>query len=360
MNPSIARRFTAGPRASCGLLFAVCALWSCASDEKANPEGGTGGAAMIGGAGGVGGVARSGAGGSGASGGSGAGAGGVGASGASGSGAGGQNANGGGAGAAGTAGAGGSAGNSTSGAGGMQQMAGQAGSFGGAGETSGGANGSGGQAGTAGQAGAAGLAGNGGAGGGATGPFVCNQLTGGKLIEELFDAGFESQLDGARWQMKWQEYAHIAEWANPNSAFWNAAIESACANATASPDRVVLMVFSWTIMTYEAWHTNIVGAVNNFRSKYPNLKRIDLMTQITGPNNMLCPTPPAAGETIVVSPELQMALDEAVSEFPGIVFASPVWEAESCADFSGGGPHLTVAGNTKVAEVVTSHFAETQ
>jgi hypothetical protein len=305
---------------------------------------------MLGGAGGVGGGALSGAGGTGISGGSGAGAGG-----ASASGAGGQNASGGTAGTAGSPpGAGGGAGNSTSGAGGMQQMAGQAGSFGGAGETSGGSNGSGGRAGTAGRAG------DGGAGGGATGPFVCNQLTGGKLIEELFDGGFESQLDGARWQMKWQEYAHIEEWANPNSAFWNAQIESACANATTSPDRVVLMVFSWTIMTYEDWHTSIVGAVSNFRSKYPNLKRLDLMTQITGPNNMLCPTPPAAGETIVVSPELRMALEDAVSEFPGIVFASPVWDAESCADFNGGGPHLTVAGNTKVVEVITPHFAETQ
>jgi hypothetical protein len=353
MYPSIAGRFAAGPRASCGLFFAVCALWSCASDEKASPQGGNGGAAMIGGAGGVGGVARSGAGGTGISGGSGAGAGG-----ASGSGAGGQNASGGTAGTAGSPpGAGGGAGNSTSGAGGMQQMAGQAGSFGGAGETSGGSNGSGGQAGTAGSAGDGGA---GGAGGDATGPFVCNQLTGGKLIEEFFDAGFESQLDGARWQMKWQEYAHIEEWANPNSAFWNASIESACANATTSPDRVVLMVFSWTIMSYEDWHTNIVGAVSTFRSKYPNLKRLDLMTQITGPNNMLCPTPPAAGETIVVSPALQMALEDAVSEFPGLVFASPVWDAESCADFSGGGPHLTVAGNTKVVQVAAAHFAETQ
>jgi hypothetical protein len=355
MNPSIARRFAAGPRASCGLFFAVCALWSCASDEKASPQGGKGGAAMIGGAGGVAGVALSGAGRAGISGGSGAGAGGPGAGGASGSGAGGQSAIGGMAGAAGDPpGGGGGAGNSGSGAGGMQQVAGQAGSFGGAGQTSGGSNGSGGQAGTA------GLAGAGGAGGDATGPFVCNQLTGGKLIEELFDAGFEGELDGARWQMKWQEYAHIEEWANPDSAFWNASIESACANATTSPDRVVLMVFSWTIMTYEDWHTSIVQAVSNFRSKYPTLKRLDLMTQITGPNNMLCPTPPAAGETIVVSPELRMALEDAASEFPGIVFASPVWEAESCADFSGGGPHLTVAGNTKVVEIVASHFAETQ
>jgi hypothetical protein len=84
------------------------------------------------------------------------------------------------------------------------------------------------------------------------------------------------------------------------------------------------------------------------------------MNLLTGPNNMLCPTPPAAGETIVVSAALAAALDEVVAAFPGFVFLSPQWAARSCSDFEGGGPHLTVAGNQAAATTVSAFFAPTQ
>ncbi len=208
----------------------------------------------------------------------------------------------------------------------------------------------------------AGLGGGGTAGGAgaATGPFVCNQATGGKLIDELFIAGFEAALDGSRWQLKWKDHAAIEEWANAASTFWDAPIESACTNGSTSPDRVVFMIFSWTVTTQADWRTKITQAVNNFRNKYPSLRRIDFMGQIRGPNNMLCPTPPAAGETIVVSPELQAAMQEVAAAFPGFVFLSPAWEARSCSDFDGGGPHLTTAGNQAAAGPVAAHFAVTQ
>jgi len=189
---------------------------------------------------------------------------------------------------------------------------------------------------------------------------VCNQATGGALIDELFIAGLESGLDGARWQLKWKNAAAIEEWANAQSTFWDAPIESACTSNTTSPDRVVFMIFSWTVKTQADWQTKITQAVNNFRAEYPGLLRIDFMNQIRGPNNMLCPTPPAEGETIVVSPELQAAMQEVAVAFPGFVFLSPAWEASSCSDFQGGGPHLTTAGNMAAAGPAATHFALTQ
>jgi hypothetical protein len=120
------------------------------------------------------------------------------------------------------------------------------------------------------------------------------------------------------------------------------------------------MVFSWTVKTQADWRTKITQVVSNFKSKYPSVKRIDFINQITGPGNMLCPIPPGANETIVVSPEMKAAMDEVAAAFPGFVFLSPRWEARSCSDFNGGGPHLTTAGNMAAAGPAAAYFAKTQ
>jgi hypothetical protein len=123
---------------------------------------------------------------------------------------------------------------------------------------------------------------------------------------------------------------------------------------------MVFMIFSWTVKTQADWRTKITQTVNNFKSKYPKLRRLDFMNQIVGPGNMLCPTPPAATETIVASPELKAAMQEVAAAFPGFVFLNPLWEARTCADFQGGGPHLTAAGNMAAAQPAAMHFAMTQ
>jgi hypothetical protein len=212
--------------------------------------------------------------------------------------------------------------------------------------------GSGGGAGAAGAAGAD-------AGAGATGPFTCNQVTGVLLTSEWYNAGFENGVDNARWQIKWMEHGYIDEWANPQSTFWSAPVTSACASGTTSPDRVVLTVISWTITAEADWESNITAAVNNLKAKYPALKRVDLLTVIRGPGNMACGAP-AAGETIVMPPEEDAALAAVAAKFPGFVFVGPKFEGPNCAAFSGGGPHLTTAGNMAVARTVSAYFAGIQ
>src|SRR5204863_343843 len=84
-----------------------------------------------------------------------------------------------------------------------------------------------------------------GAGGGANGPFVCNQVTGGKLTEEWFIAGFETVVDNARWQVKWREDAYVEQWADAQSSFWTAQVDSTCATSTNAPDRLVFGTVSF-------------------------------------------------------------------------------------------------------------------
>jgi hypothetical protein len=254
------------------------------------------------------------------------------------------------------------------GAGGSTTVVSGSGGANGVGGTSGGTGGAmatGGSMGSAGGAsGPGGSAGNGG-GTDAAPPtgFVCNQVTAMTLTREWYEAGFETLVANDRWQLKAREHGYITEWSNPSSDFWNEPIESPCAQGSTNPDHVVLTVLSWApacCTTQPQWEAQVTGAINTLKSKYSGLKRIDLMTVIRGANNVLCPTPPAAGETIVIPPELDDALAAAAVQFPNFVFVAPKFEAPNCAAFSGGGPHLTTAGNTAVAKNIGAYFATIQ
>ncbi len=75
---------------------------------------------------------------------------------------------------------------------------------------------------------------------------------------------------------------------------------------------------SFKYKTQAEWRTGITQAVNNFKARWPSVRRIDLVTQIRGPNNMLCPTPPTAGETIAVPPEQDAAMADVAAALPGL------------------------------------------
>ena len=185
-------------------------------------------------------------------------------------------------------------------------------------------------------------------------------MTGGQLVEEWFIAGFEDVVDASRWQVKWRVDGYLEEWANPQSSFWTAPVDSPCAKSTTLPDRIVFPVVSWAKRARADWVKTIEQALTTFQGKYPGIRRFDLMTQVRGPGNMLCPAAPTQGETIVVPPELDDAIDDVAAAHPGFVFVGPRVEARSCSDIQGGGPHLTSAGNTAAAVPISSHFVTAQ
>jgi hypothetical protein len=185
------------------------------------------------------------------------------------------------------------------------------------------------------------------------------------LAREWFQAGFESDagISDGRWQLKAREHGYITEWANASSDFWNEAAQSPCTASSNNPDHVVLVVLSWNpacCTTQAEWQAQIDPAIANLKTKYSKLRRVDLMTVIRGPNNQLCPTPPAANETISMPKELDAALAATADKNPGFVFVAPQFAAPDCASFMGGGPHLTSAGNTAVAKDIATHFSTLQ
>jgi hypothetical protein len=201
--------------------------------------------------------------------------------------------------------------------------------------------------------------------GASTPTFVCSQVTAMTLTREWFEAGFEQTpgIVNDRWQLKARQSGYITEWANPNSDFWNHPVQSPCANGSASPDHVVLTVLSWRpacCTTQAQWEAVISSAVTTLKAKYANLKRLDLMTVIRGPQNKECPLPPVANEYIAMPEELDAGIAAVAAKFPNLVFVGPKIEAPSCAAFQGGGPHLTREGNTEVAKAIGAYFARLQ
>ncbi len=207
-------------------------------------------------------------------------------------------------------------------------------------------------------AGAAGSMIQGGSGGsaGAAG-FVCSQVQGLTLTRQWYLAGFEAGVVDGEWQMKAAQSAYVDEWAKSDSPFWNTPLESPCQNGSTQPDRVVFVVLSWTIMTQNDWQIAVQGAVDAIQAKYAGVRRIDLMTIIRGPDNQACGDPNAYAESTHIPAPLDAALAQVAAASPTLVHVAPQFAVDDCSDFEGVGPHLTAAGNAKLAAEIAASFA---
>ncbi len=252
------------------------------------------------------------------------------------------------AGAAGSAAGGGGAGSVTGGAAGSSAQAGQAGSGG----MSGGAGGTGGGAGTSGSAGAGGSA-------GAPTSFACSQLTGPNVAGEWFDAGFETAVGNAKWQVKAPHHSFVEDWANPDHDVWldsncqgtytNCETKSKCEGAT--PDRVLFVTQQGDYLNtpQATWESLINSAITTLKSKYPGLKRVELLTFVRSPEGENC-----GGET-TVSPLLDAAQKAVADASAGFVTVGPHLTASACNLFSGP-PHMNAQGNAEIAAQLAGHY----
>jgi hypothetical protein len=193
----------------------------------------------------------------------------------------------------------------------------------------------------------------GGASGGDVGPpsaagFTCNQLVGPSPMYQWFNGGFLKHpgIDPTRWQLISVAHHYTDAWAKPGDSAWNTGLDGghACAQSSKAPDRVIFQATQWSHTTVDQWITDLTGIVNNIKTKWPSVKRIELMVSTSAPGNMPCP---AAGgknnETIVPAIGYQ-AVDAMPAKFPGLVFALPHFEVP-CRDFIGNGTAPQYAPN---------------
>ncbi len=239
----------------------------------------------------------------------------------------------------------------------------------GAGARGGGGAGGGGRGAGAGDAGGAPSAGNGGndasnegesggAGGGA--PFTCNLLVGPSPMYQWYNGGFLTYpgIDPTRWELIEVAHHYTNAWAVPGDSAWETPVSHPCAQNSANPDRVAFMATQWAETTAAQWETDFDGIIKNIQTKWPMVKRIELMPSTCAPGDILCPaaTPSASSETIIPAYGYA-AIDAMPAKYPGLVFSTPHFEVPNCSDFIGNGaapqyaPNANATTGTAVAEV---------
>lgn len=173
---------------------------------------------------------------------------------------------------------------------------------------------------------------------------------------EWYKAGFEKVVDDARWQVTPIEMGHLEKWADPNHEIWQSAIQSPCTKNSKTPDRVVFNATKYEWTTVEEFLPAYVAVIDNIKTKYPSVKRVDLITYGRAPGNKEC-----VGANRSSYSYIKQAQDDAAAMlpamFPGFVFVAPKWEHQSCSDF-GLCPHVSDAANATLAKTIGEYFLQ--
>jgi hypothetical protein len=228
-------------------------------------------------------------------------------------------------------------------------------------EAAAGAGGAGGTSGAATTGGAGGTSGSGGSGGApvdlpTSKDFTCSWVLGITTTGEWYKAGFEKVVDDARWQVTPIEMGHLEKWADPNHEIWQSAIQSPCTKNSKTPDRVVFNATKYEWTTVEEFLPAYLAVIDNIKTKYPSVKRVDLITYGRAPGNKEC-----VGANRSSYSYIKPAQDDAAAMlpamFPGFVFVAPKWEHKSCSDF-GLCPHVSDAANATLAKTIGEYFLQ--
>jgi hypothetical protein len=176
--------------------------------------------------------------------------------------------------------------------------------------------------------------------GGPSAGFACNLLVGPSPMMQWFEGGFLKYpgIDPTKWELISVAHHYTDAWAKPGDSAWNTAFDKghACAQGAMMPERVIFQATQWSHTTAAEWEKDLAGIIENIKTKWPGVKRIELMASTSAPGNMPCP---AAGgknnETIIPTIGYQ-AIDAMPAKYPGLVVALPHFEVP-CNDFIGNG-----------------------
>ena len=213
--------------------------------------------------------------------------------------------------------------------------------------------------------GASGTAGSGtGGAGGGTSASTCNLVIGNSTTQQWFDGGFLTypQIDATRWELFWVAHHYIDSWANPADSGWSTPFDSGhqCSRNATNPDRVIFIVTYAPPYPSEAtYQTYITAIVNNIKSKYPGVRRIEITTLVRSPGNSetACSSKANNEQSIPAAEDQAIAAVAADSAFAGLVFALPPFYVKSCSDFQTDAPQYTTAGAADIAQVYGAYYA---
>jgi hypothetical protein len=186
-----------------------------------------------------------------------------------------------------------------------------------------------------------------------TGPFVCSELIGLWVASQWWGTFDKTVVDKAHWQFMFQHHGYLELFTDPASPFWKNVIMSPCATQSATPDRIVFLPFSLTLNTLDVWQMQLTKLVDTIKGKFPGVRRIEIMTTLRSPGNMLCPNDKDPGT--VVPAYVDQAIQAVADQSGGLVTVGPKIEVKDCA-WWGGGTDLTGAGNAGVGQLVADYY----
>jgi hypothetical protein len=180
------------------------------------------------------------------------------------------------------------------------------------------------------------------------GRFTCNLLVGPSPMMQWFDGGFLQYpgIDPGKWELIWVAHHYTDAWAKPGDSAWNTPFERghACASNAMMPDRVIFQATQWSHTTAAQWEADLTGIVNNIKTKWPGVKRIELMASTSAPGDMPCPAAGGKNNETIIPAFGYEAIEAMPAKFPGLVFALPHFEVP-CNDFIGNGTSPQYAPN---------------
>jgi hypothetical protein len=184
--------------------------------------------------------------------------------------------------------------------------------------------------------------------------YTCTLIIGINATNEWYSQGFETLVDNAKWEIVRVHSGFVELWADPKNGVWNTGPSSACAQNANNPDRVLFVALNFDQTALDWWLPPLQAVVKNLQAKFSNLKRIELGTFVRAPGNMPCPQAPAKRSTIAPAEDQAIAMVAAMN--PGLVIASPKFEAKTCGEFSGNPPHPSAAGGKAWAKMMADHY----
>jgi hypothetical protein len=169
------------------------------------------------------------------------------------------------------------------------------------------------------------------------GPFTCTLLVGPSTMGQWFNGGFLMYpgIDATKYQLIMVAHHYSNVWAVPGDSAWDTKVAHPCAQGSATPDRVSFMVTQWTEKLESEWVADLTGIVKNIQTKWPAVKRIELMPTTVAPGNVQCPA--TTGTETIIPAAGYAAIDSMPARYPGLVVALPHFEVPKCSDFIGNG-----------------------
>jgi hypothetical protein len=177
---------------------------------------------------------------------------------------------------------------------------------------------------------------------------------------QWYNGGFLTHpgIDATKWEALIAAHHYIPDWSPPGSSLFDTPLEAnKCATNSTTPDRVIFHGTQWQPMALAIWESNFSGIVKNIQTKWPSVKRVELMLSTVGPGNMPCP----GGTEQSIQANGFACMDAMPGLFPGLVFEDPApmkwWEVTMCSDFVPGNPQYTNAGAQNIANMFGDFFA---